>query len=68
MTVPGIANEVALTVVGPAMLHHGAEEQKKRYLAKMLNAEEIWRQGYSERGAGSDFAAVQTEAIEDGDY
>ncbi|MGH7965233.1 MAG: acyl-CoA dehydrogenase family protein, partial [Candidatus Binatia bacterium] len=64
---PGIANEVAVVVVGPALIHWGTEEQKKRYIPTILSAEEIWCQGFSERNAGSDFAAVQTQAIADGD-
>lgn len=65
--VPGIANEVAVVVVGPALIHWGSEEQKKRYIPRILSADEIWCQGFSERNAGSDFAAVQTQAVEDGD-
>jgi len=65
--VPGIAHEVAVVVVGPALIHWGSEEQKQRYIPRILSADEIWCQGFSERNAGSDFAAVQTQAVEDGD-
>jgi alkylation response protein AidB-like acyl-CoA dehydrogenase len=65
---PGVANEVALVVVGPAIIHWGSEEQKQRYIPHILNAEEIWCQGFSERNAGSDFANVQTTAVVDGDH
>ena len=51
----------------PTLLAHGTEEQKKRWIASTLRAETIWCQGYSEPGAGSDLASLQTKATEDGD-
>jgi alkylation response protein AidB-like acyl-CoA dehydrogenase len=54
-------------MVGPLLIDHGTEEQKKRYLRPILEASEIWCQGYSEPGAGSDLAAVATRAERDGD-
>ena len=65
---PGIANPLGISIVGPTLMHWGTEEQKKRYIPKILSAEEIWCQGYSEPGSGSDFASLQTRAVEDGDY
>jgi len=64
---PGVANPLGISIVGPTLMHWGTEEQKKRYVAKILTAEEIWCQGYSEPGSGSDFASLQTRAVEDGD-
>ncbi len=64
---PGPANSMGLTWVGPSMLAHGTEEQKKRFLPKILSAEEIWCTLYSEPDNGSDMANVQTRAVEDGD-
>ncbi len=64
---PAVANPLGISIVGPTLMHWGTEEQKKRYVSKILSAEEIWCQGYSEPGAGSDFASLQTRAVEDGD-
>jgi len=59
---------MGISLFGPTLMHWGNEEQKKRYIPKILAAEEIWCQGYSEPGSGSDLASLQTRAVEDGDY
>jgi len=64
---PGPANAMGLNWVGPMMLSSGTDEHRKRYLPKILAAEELWCTLYSEPGAGSDLASVQTRAVEDGD-
>jgi alkylation response protein AidB-like acyl-CoA dehydrogenase len=65
---PPMANVIALGLVGPTIIAFGTPEQKKRYLAKMLSAEEIWCQGFSEPNAGSDLAALSTTGVLDGDH
>lgn len=56
-----------LTMIGPLLLEHGTEAQKKRFLPEICRGEIRWCQGYSEPGAGSDLASLQTRAVLDGD-
>ncbi|HTB13174.1 MAG TPA: acyl-CoA dehydrogenase [Bryobacteraceae bacterium] len=65
---PPMANVIALGLIGPTIIAFGTPEQKRRYLAKMLSAEEIWCQGFSEPNAGSDLAALSTTGVLDGDH
>jgi alkylation response protein AidB-like acyl-CoA dehydrogenase len=64
---PQPVNQMAIWWVGPAIMKYGTEEQKKRFIPKILTCEEIWATGYSEPSSGSDMAAAKTRAIRDGD-
>ena len=65
----GVARGLAAqgpSMLVPTLLEHGTEEQKQRWIGPTMRGEVIWCQGYSEPGAGSDLASLQTSAREDG--
>jgi alkylation response protein AidB-like acyl-CoA dehydrogenase len=64
---PQLINLAGLTMGGPVLIAHGTEAQKRRHLQRILSADEIWCQGFSEPNAGSDLAALKTRAVLDGD-
>src|SRR5437879_9406860 len=65
---PTILNILGIGLLGPALIHHGSEVQRRRFIPPMLAGDEIWCQGFSEPGAGSDLAALKTAARLDGDH
>lgn len=67
LKLPPGCNVLGVMMAGPAIMHWGAEEQKKQHLQRILSGEEVWCEGLSEPGAGSDLASLQTRAIPDGD-
>jgi len=65
---PSHLGVIGLGMAGPTIMSWGSEAHKERYLAKILSAEEIWCQGFSEPDAGSDLAAVRTRIEDRGDH
>lgn len=63
VSAPQILGLFGLTMVGPVLISHGTKAQQQRFLSRILSGEEIWCQGFSEPGAGSDLAAVRARAI-----
>ncbi|MEA3057001.1 MAG: hypothetical protein QOD30_2433, partial [Actinomycetota bacterium] len=64
---PTVVYTIGLGMVIPTMIEFGTDEQRERYVHKALRGEEIWSQLFSEPGAGSDVASLQTRAERDGD-
>ncbi len=61
------ASGMGLAMIGPTLLEFGTEDQKQRHVPKIITGEARWCQGYSEPGAGSDLAGLQTKAVLQGD-
>jgi len=64
---PGPLGSMGLSWVGPAILRFGTDEQKRRFIPRLLSGEDVWATGYSEPNAGSDMYNTQTRAVRDGD-
>jgi alkylation response protein AidB-like acyl-CoA dehydrogenase len=65
---PPSMNQLGISICGPTIIVCGTEAQKRRYLKKILTAEELWCQLYSEPNAGSDLASLRTRAEDRGDH
>jgi alkylation response protein AidB-like acyl-CoA dehydrogenase len=65
--VPGLINLIGIGMCGPTVIHHGTEQQKQRYLRRLLRAEDVWCQLFSEPAAGSDLAGLRTRAVRGSD-
>ena len=61
------APDMGVVMIGPLLIQRGSPEQQQKFLPKIIANEHVWCQGYSEPGAGSDLAALRTEAVLDGD-
>lgn len=59
--------DMASTLLAPILIRYGSDEQKARYLPPILRGDDVWCQGYSEPGAGSDLAGLRTSAVRKGD-
>ncbi|MGZ6859791.1 MAG: acyl-CoA dehydrogenase family protein, partial [Blastococcus sp.] len=65
--IPTLINHIGLGMCGPTVIAHGSDDQKSRYLARLLRADDVWCQLFSEPASGSDLAALRTTAVRDGD-
>ena len=65
--IPTLINHIGIGMCGPTVIAHGSDDQKSRYLARLLRADDVWCQLFSEPASGSDLAALRTTAVRDGD-
>ena len=61
-------NQNGVFLLAPTLMEYGTDEQKARFLPRMAAGDDIWAQGWSEPGAGSDMAAIRSKAVRDGDH
>ncbi|MGY1710925.1 acyl-CoA dehydrogenase family protein [Geodermatophilus sp. SYSU D00758] len=65
--VPTLINHIGIGMCGPTVIAHGSDDQRARYLARLLRADDVWCQLFSEPASGSDLAALRTTAVRDGE-
>ena len=63
----GVGTLMAVSMAGPTLMHWGSDELKQEHLPAIAAGDEVWCQGFSEPGSGSDLASLQTRAVRDGD-
>jgi alkylation response protein AidB-like acyl-CoA dehydrogenase len=64
---PAVLGRAGITLVGPTLMAHGTEEQRQRWIPRILAGEDVWCQLFSEPDAGSDLASLSTRAVQHGD-
>lgn len=64
-SIPGLINLIGIGMCGPTVIYHGSQDQKDRYLKRLLRADDVWCQLFSEPASGSDLAALRTKAVQD---
>jgi len=65
--IPALINLIGIGMCGPTVMVHGSDDQKARYLTRLLRADDVWCQLFSEPASGSDLAALRTKAVQDGE-
>ena len=65
---PQLVNRGGVSMLGPTLMKYGTPAQQRRHLSKILTADELWCQAFSEPNAGSDLANLQTRGVRDGDH